>query len=267
MSWHPEDELACKGLIATIADEGRAQQARDGAWRQLLVHLAPHLEAWARAHKLLRRCRLTSEDDVRAVVVGVIERLCSRRFEALRRFAAGEARPVDEADAREAEAVDRVVRVALDATLDGAPPAGAGPQDALPALPLGAFLLAVTRYAATDHVRRRLGWSDEAGGTKRALGTDAERLDAVPEPSHRPPITDHLARKRLLEEIATYMSTWPAEMREALELWMDDRSFDEIAGRLALAGPDRARALVRAGQARLRERFRGEWPELPALSA
>jgi DNA-directed RNA polymerase specialized sigma24 family protein len=251
-------------LIAAICDDTRAPEARDAAWRRLLVRLAPHVERWARESRLLRRCRLASEDDVRAVVVGVIERLSSRRFEALRRLDAREARTVDDDEEHEAEVLDRVVRIALEPPPDTSPPAD-DPDGA--ATPLRAWLAAVTRYAAADHVRHRLGWSEGAGGTKRALGTDAERLDAVAEPSHRPPVTDHLARKRLLEEIAAFMATLPAAMREALELWLDDLSFEQIAERLSLGGPERARALIRAGQARLRERFRGQWPEIPALSA
>ncbi len=250
-----------------MCDEARPAGARDAAWQELLVRLAPHLEAWARSNRLLRRCGLTSEDDVRGVVVGVIERLHGRRFEALRRFAARDAQPLDDADERDAEVLDRVLRVATDAALDAAPPAGEPRLDEAEATPLRAWLLSVTRYAAADHVRERLGWSREPGCTKRAVGTDAERLDAVPEPSHRPPITDYVTLKRLLEEIAAHIGTLPAAMREALALWLDDASFDQIADRLALDGPERARALVRAGQARLRDRFRDQWPEVRAGSA
>jgi hypothetical protein len=54
-----------------------------------------------------------------------------------------------------------------------------------------------------------------------------------------------------------FSQSFPAEMRAAFELWMQDESFEGIARRLDLAGPERGRALVRAAHARLREKFRG----------
>lgn len=51
-------------------------------------------------------------------------------------------------------------------------------------------------------------------------------------------------------------------MRAALTLWTEDVDFAEIANRLGLGDAARARALVRAAQARLREQFRERVPEL-----
>jgi hypothetical protein len=101
-------------------------------------------------------------------------------------------------------------------------------------------------------------------GSKRDLSTDAERWDDLPDQGARPPITDALALRRALTEIRAYMRTLPTAMLTALDLWLEDHDFSEIAARLTLDGPDKARALVRAGQARLRDRFRDQWPELCA---
>jgi hypothetical protein len=54
----------------------------------------------------------------------------------------------------------------------------------------------------------------------------------------------------------------PESMRRAVELWMEDHGFDAIAEQLALPDAARARALVRAGHARLRDRFRDRLPAL-----
>jgi len=87
------------------------------------------------------------------------------------------------------------------------------------------------------------------------------RLDEAPEPGARPPMTDRLTMQKLVEEVQSYVATFPEDMRVALALWLDDLDHDEIAARLELDAT-RARALVRAGQARLRERFRGRSPLL-----
>lgn len=52
----------------------------------------------------------------------------------------------------------------------------------------------------------------------------------------------------------------PEAVRSALALWLDDLGFDEIARKLSLADADKARELVRAGQAQMREHFRGRAP-------
>jgi DNA-directed RNA polymerase specialized sigma24 family protein len=194
-------------------------------------------------------------------MVAVIERLSNGRFEALRRFVARRAPAPDDEAERDLAVVERVARLAseADATAVDEPAASM-------ATPFRAWLLTVTRYAAADHVRARLGWADssEGGISKRGMGTDAERLDAVPEGADRPPITDYLTLKRLLDEIHGFLATLPQPMQSVVALWIEDESFEAIAARLSLEGPDKARALARAGQARLRERFRATWPELVA---
>lgn len=97
--------------------------------------------------------------------------------------------------------------------------------------------------------------------SKRDLYSGADRLDAVADVGARPPITDLVTAREVLTEVRAFMATLPADMRRALELWTADATFDEIGAALGVAATA-ARALVRAGQARLRERFR---PIAPAL--
>lgn len=250
-SWTP----AFDGETVAIVERVVAGDPRD-AWRALMVAIAPHLEAWARNHRLLRRCRLAGDDDARAVMVAVLERLAADRHANLRRFVARE-RASEPAIADD----DLVARVERYAKLDDDGDARA-PVDAGEATPLRAWLLRLLDYTARDHVRERLGWRTGDAPTKRALHSDAVPLDDAPVLGARPPMTDRLTIAQLLDEVVACIATFPAEMRAALELWLDDLDDDDIARRLALPDGARARAVIRAGQARLRERFRGRSPVL-----
>jgi len=95
--------------------------------------------------------------------------------------------------------------------------------------------------------------------SKRDLVTGAERFDAITEAGARPPMTDALTLHRLMAEVSAFMETFPEAMRKAVRLWLEDESFEAIALQLELEDAERARAVVRAGMARLRERFRGQW--------
>ena len=247
--WTREVDDRARALIDGVLAGG---EGRPAAWRGLMVLLAPHVEAWARSNRLLRRCRLTGDDDARAVMVAVFERLAAGDHANLRAFAAREAAAAAEADALMTE-LARLGRLdEPDADAD-APPTEAAPAKA--------WLLRLLDYVARDHVRRRFGWAEpDAGPSKRDLGTDAARLDGVADAGARPPMTDRLTVGKLVAEVRAYVATFPAPMQAALELWLDDHGFAEIATHLTLADADAARALVRAGQARLRERFRGRAP-------
>ncbi len=247
--WTREVDERARALIDGVLAGG---DGRAGAWRGLMVHLAPHLEAWARASRLLRRCRLAGDDDARAVMVAVFERLAANDHANLRAFVAREAAAEAAADALLTD-LERLGRLEEPDDVDAAPAA----EDA----PVKAWLLRSLDYTAHDHVRRRFGWADrDDGPSKRDLGSDAVRLDAVDDAGARPPLTDRLTVSRLVAEVRAYMTTFPAPMQAALDLWLDDHGFAEIAAALSLADADAARALVRAGQARLRERFRGRAP-------
>jgi hypothetical protein len=225
------------------------------AWRALMVQIAPHIEAWARDNRLLRRCRLRSEDDARAVMVAVLERLAAEDHANLRKFAS-RARPETPDDD---ELVSSLVRLGrLDD--DDAEASGVECSDGTR---LRAWLLGLVDFVARDHVRHKFGWNTSPGRpSKRDLHTDAAPLEGVEEPSARPPMTDRLTVSRLVAEVHAYMATFPEDMQVALAMWLDDSGVEDIAAHLKLADAARARALVRAGQARLRERFRGRSPLL-----
>ena len=231
-------------------------------WRAFVMAIAAPLEAWVARNRVLRRCRLAGEDDVRTVLVDVLERLAADDYRNLRAYAARREPLCDAPDAPGAEAdlVGAVVRIGK---LDEADDANDDPTGSIAAAsdgdtPLRAWLLALVSYAARDHVRRRFGWSLATGAlTKRDLHSDAARLDQVAEPPVLPGMTDRLTVSRLCAEVDAQISTFPEAMRETVTLWLADHDPDEIARRVGLADGAQARALIRAGQARLRERFRG----------
>jgi hypothetical protein len=254
MVWTSDEDRRARGHVAVICDRARPPAERDAAWRALMIHVAPHIEEWARRSRILRRCKLTGEDDIRGVLVEVMRRLAHHDFEALRAFL--DQRPptaADELEHQEHQAIGQVIRL-LASDDDDEPEAAAGDS------PLHAWLLRIFGYAAKEHVRDRLGRAAE--GTKRDVHTDASPLDAAPEAADRPPFTDLVTTRRVLEEIREVVATFPPPMQRALALWADDTRFDAIAAELALDGADRARDLVRAATARLRDRFRGRFPSL-----
>jgi hypothetical protein len=111
----------------------------------------------------LRRTGLTGEDEPRAVLVDVIDRLCDRDFAALRRYlayqrdaAAAEAAARDEAaEHDEAGLVERLARLAGG---PDDPPAPTADADLTTGTPLRGWLLLQTRFVIKDHVKQRLGW-------------------------------------------------------------------------------------------------------------
>ncbi len=305
MAWDRTYEAGQRARVAIVCDGARPARERDTAWQQLISAIAPQIERWARDSRILRRCRLDGDDDVRAVMVAVLGRLAQRDFENLRRFL--DHQPVAGDDVEEAELLEALARLARpdddddDADHDdggddgdhedadddaddralvpgrGAPVSTADTDgDDRTQTPLRGWLVALTRFVGKDHVKRRLGWSSVAaagaelaaeesrGRSKRDLTTDAAPLEHVPEAGARPPVTDAMTMRAILVEIRAYLRTLPPAMTAALELWLDDHDFGEIATELRLDDPGRARALVRAGQARLRDRFRDRWPELCA---
>jgi DNA-directed RNA polymerase specialized sigma24 family protein len=244
--WTAEFEREARALVDRVIVGDAA------SWRALMVRIAPVLEAWARGNSLLRRCRLAGDDDARAVMVAALERLAANDFENLKRFAAN-----GELVAPAADLVSDVIRLGKLDTDEA--PSSAEPGDTH----LRAWLLRLLDFTARDHVRKRLGWGTQPGApSKRDLHSDAMPLDEEGEPRARPPLTDRIVVAKLIEEILAYVATFPQAMRDALELWLDDLDPAEIAVRLELPDPARARALIRAGQARLRERFHGRSPIL-----
>ena len=249
--WTQGFEGEAVALVRRVAATGD----RDG-WRALMVMIAPHLERWASRHRLLVRCRLANADDARAVMVAAFERLAANAYENLRRFAAKE--PVVEVGGD--DLVAQVVRLVKLGDGDGDAP-HEDEACATADTPLRAWLLRLVDFAARDHVRRRLGWSHD-GASKRAMHSDAAPLDDQVEQGARPPMTDRLTVAQLVADVLAHVATFPVDMRTALTMWLDDEAPAAIAAALALADAAQAAALVRAGQARLRDHFRGRSPVL-----
>lgn len=234
-SWDDTLERECQALVGAICDPSTERRERERSWRELMTRVAPHVEQWARTSPLLRRCRLDGEDDVRGVLIAVMTRLSQRDHENLHQFLARQ-------------------------------PSADPDDDDAGATPLRGWLLGLVRFASKDHVKQRLGWSGPAPETpvegrqasKRDAGTDAARFDDLLESGARPPMTDLLTRRRLVEEVMAHAATFPPQMQGALQAWLRDASYDDIADELGLESADDARALVRAAQARLRDHLRGK---------
>lgn len=196
-------------------------------------------------------------------MVEVLERLSANDHSSLSRFLAR----AEQAPAPPDDLVTAVVRLGRLDDLDDDGGANGSTRAESPTprtaeTPLRAWLLRLVDYAARDHVRDRYGWAADHGPSKRDINTGASPIEDAPVAAERPPMTDKITVSRTLAEIQEYMATFPAEMRDALLLWLDDVDLSDIAARLSLGDAGQARALVRAGQARLRARFRGRSPFL-----
>jgi len=248
-AWNHAFEQEAVSLVQRVVGKDLA------AWRTLMVRIAPRLEGWARHNKLLKRCRLSTDDDARAVMVAVLERLAANEYENLKSFLA-HTEPAPPED----DLVAQVIRLSK---LDDEGSEAGRELDDDTGTPLRAWLLRLVDFTSRDHVRKRLGWGPRDGSpNKRDLHSDAAPLEDSPEPAARPPMTDRLTVSKLVAEVTQTIDTFPADMASAVRLWLDDVDPQEIAKRLALADAGKAKALIRAGQARLRERFRGRSPVL-----
>lgn len=241
VAWDSARDKELTQLVERVIGGDRA------AWRALMVATATQIEAWAKGNRVLRRCRLSGDDDTRAVMVDVLERLAADDHANLKKFVARAA-----SDAVERDLVDEVVRLGR---LDD----NAEPEREDVATPLRAWLIRLVDFAARDHVRDRLGWG--TAHDKRKVGSGAAPLSEAGDHGMRPPMTDKLSMSRFVGEVREYLATFPADMREAVMLWLDEVDVEDIGSRLNVDAA-KARALVRAGQARLREKFRGRSPLL-----
>lgn len=269
MNWDVILETSCNRLAERVCSRETSRDEREAAWQALLLHVAPFVESRVKRSRVLRRMRLNGVDEVRAVLVEVIARLRERDFANLRQYLARrevEATPVPSAEvAEEWDLIGRLTRAvaSVDDEKDLSEEArGDVSQDT----PFRGWIVNLARYAMMNHIRRRLGYRvddlhrNEA--TARNPASDALPLDAVPEAATRPPLTDLLAMKSALQEIREFLAELPAPMGDAVWLWCEDFDFENIAETLDLEDAEAARSLVRAGNARLRHRFRGRWPEL-----
>jgi DNA-directed RNA polymerase specialized sigma24 family protein len=70
---------------------------------------------------------------------------------------------------------------------------------------------------------------------------------------HRPPVTDRGSALALLRYA---YSSLPEDQMAALEMWILNKSYQEIAEALAMESPEAANKMVRAALERIRRRFR-----------
>ena len=82
-TWDAVFERSCRAQVERLCAAGSSAD-RDRAWQALLTAVAPHIERWAATSPALRRVGLTGEDEPRAVLVDVIERMSDRDFANLR---------------------------------------------------------------------------------------------------------------------------------------------------------------------------------------
>ncbi len=257
--WDIGFELHGQALVRDVVDRRGPERLK--AWQSLLAAVAPHVERWATRNPTLRALRLTSEDEARAVLVKVVERLERGQHQNLRAFleargaVLGAAAQADE----EGRALHRFAAIAVAAGLceeDG--------QDDVQETPLRAWLKGLTGFAAQDHAASRLGRGnsmhtpgDTAPVDKRRVNSDARRITESDVGSVRPPITDLLTLKRIAGEIWSFAEkSFSPELQRALDLRLDDCSYQEIARELRLRSAGEAQQLVRAAKERLRAEFR-----------
>jgi RNA polymerase sigma factor (sigma-70 family) len=210
----PVDFARCEEL----AD--RASRGDDGAWKELVERLWPHVRALVRDSRAMS-ARRRSEDEVRDVVTRLFHKLGASNGRGLRlHFSWRERHP--------------------DKTFED-------------------WLRIATKNALRDHLRERLGSRRSAAGdtpdepsVKRLLNELATwtGLDDV---GVRPPITNAQTARQLLEFARDRL---PPDQHRALTAWLTGDSFEEIGASLGGATED-ARRLVRAAIATLRRHFAG----------
>ncbi|MBS2021601.1 MAG: sigma-70 region 4 domain-containing protein [Deltaproteobacteria bacterium] len=253
--WTAEFEAGNRALVERlVSGQGRERMA---AWQRFLQLIAPHVEQWASRHRVLRAVRLTSEDEVRAVLVRVVERLQRDDHRNLREFVQARgpmSLPIDD----DGEVLERFG--ALSELVDDQ----AESADLLTNTPLRAWLKTLVDFAARDHATARLGRrnvlhtpTDTGPNDKRQVNSDARPISESDVGSVRPPITDLLTLKRIVQDVSGFIQArLPSDQRRALELRLDDATYGEIAKQLDLPKASDAEALVRAAKERLRAEFR-----------
>jgi DNA-directed RNA polymerase specialized sigma24 family protein len=121
-----------------------------------------------------------------------------------------------------------------------------------------AWLAVVTKRVAIDYMRghddyvdkRRTRGEESAAGAwviPKELPNDSQLF------GNRPPVTDRGSALALLRYA---YSTLPEDQMSALEMWILNKPYSDIAEELGIASPEAANKMVRAALERLRRRFR-----------
>lgn len=259
--WDSDFESRCVVLLREVL----AQEGSVGgeAWRALLTAVGPHVEEWAARSRVLRTFGLTTEDEPRAVLLRVVERMHAANHANLRSFVADLGRRISTRPADE-DGLAGFVRLAeaLDETMS---PETTSAQDDVARTPFRGWLRGLVDFAIADHARARLGRSprtpdsDAGSPTKRDVNSNAKRFSIGDEGAARPPITDDLTLRQVAGQIMAFArDQLPDQQRVALQLRLDDSSYSQIVAALGLTNEQAAVELVRAAKERLRARFRSE---------
>ncbi len=110
-------------------------------------------------------------------------------------------------------------------------------------------------HAVQNYVRDHLAATD---GTRRPQDEVLDELvksGKLAEPGERPAVTAAQTARQLREHALMHL---PAEQCEALMLWIEGASFEEVAEELGLEGGEAAKKQIRAAIAALRRHFEVE---------
>jgi DNA-directed RNA polymerase specialized sigma24 family protein len=209
---------ATDSLDDLVAD---AASGNEAAWWLLWEQVEPRLE------RILQNPRVTGRlsgnvDDVRNILVAVMEKLLDKDRRRLKSY--------------------------LEKKSEKSDKKGGFP----------AWLAVVAKRVAIDYMRAHEDYVDK----RRTRGEDsAAGMWVIPSElpndsqlfGHRPPVTDRGSALALLRYA---YSSLPPEQMAALELWILNKSYGEIATDLELESAEAANRMVRAALERLRRRFR-----------
>ncbi|MET0344077.1 MAG: hypothetical protein ABW252_23890 [Polyangiales bacterium] len=233
----PLSDVVADPLVLGVVRGDRA------AWFQLTLYVEAWVARMVPTHWRMRKARLArSEDDVRDVLLEVLERIDHDDFRALRQYL--ERKVASVPDVREGE---RAAQLSFASWLSG-----------------------LVDYAIRDHVRKRYG-RGPAQPTTPSDGDSAALLTLTKRDLHswavhptraqsgdfggaRPAVSRVLTARSILRYAA---EAFDARELRVFERYLEQASFDELAAEFELAGPEAARAEVRRLKERLRAHFRG----------
>ncbi|MDB4973541.1 MAG: hypothetical protein JWN48_1882 [Myxococcaceae bacterium] len=223
------DDVIADPLVLGVVRGDRA------AWVQLTILLETWVEDEVPRHWRMRKARLTgSEDDVRDVLLGVLERIDRDDFRALRQYL----------DRKLEEVPDVRAMVKQAPTFHG-------------------WLSGLLDFVIRDHVRHRYG---RKRGGRISVGTE----DRVPSKRNMQSWAVHpqegvhvfgavrpeLSRMMTARSIMSYAAdTFGPRELSVFRRYLEQASFDELAEEFTLRDGQAARAEIRRLKERLRARF------------
>lgn len=194
-----------------------AARRDEAAWQRLWAVVEPALSRIIAQPRFLGRLG-QREDDRRNIVVAVMARLRADQFGRLQMYL----------EARQAN----------------------------PRLRFLSWLRVVAKRVGIDYLRSHPDYvrRHDKDASRPGVWVDAGTLPPASQIfGERPPVTNRGTARELLQFAAGAI---PDEQRQALELWAQSESFDDIAKALGLANAHAAERIVRAVIERLRRRFR-----------